>query len=176
MLCRIYRRLKHRKHTSVNNTSLNLFYEQDCNSLSLAEALQKHYGLNPQFTVWNDYKSNIAQKLVKAHDISHIIFGCDTTLLGEMRVQLWAKFGVQKFGLKESFAYAKDKESRVLLKNPVGYWLMLVFFVKHFEEIFKIRRQCQLMQKKWAYFDEDSYMASTVQDIRVQFNIHVLSD
>lgn len=152
------------------------FYTLTAEDLTLAEALRRHYALNPQFTVWSNYKSSVAQKLVKAHDISHIVFGCDTSLLGEMRVQLWANFAVQKFGFAESLTYAKDKESRVLLKNPVGYWLMLVFFVKHVEEIFKVRRQSKLMQKKWVYFDEEKYMKMTVLAIRKQFGIVVLSD
>ncbi len=158
----------------LNNTAVDLFYSQTVDDLPLAEALRRHYVLNPQFTVWSDYKSEVAQKLVKAHDISHIIFGCDTGLLGEMRVQLWAKFGVQQFGLKDSFAYARDKESRVLLKNPVGYWAMLVFFSKHFEEIRKVRSQSKLMKKKWIYFNEEAYMAMTVRDIRTQFGIDFL--
>ena len=159
----------------MNNPEIDLFYTKTANDLPLAEALQRHYVLNPQFTVWSDYKSDVAQKLVKAHDISHIVFGCDTGLLGEMRVQLWAKFGVQKFGLRESFAYAKDKESRALLRNPVGYWSMLVFFLKHFAEIPKVRSQSKLMRKKWIYFDEDAHMAMRVHDIRAQFGIVVLS-
>lgn len=158
----------------MNNTSTDFFYIQTVNDLPLAEALRRHYVFNPQFTVWSEYTSEIAQKLVKAHDISHIVFGCDTGLLGEMRVQLWAKFGVQKFGLKESLVYAKDKQARVLLKNPVGYWAMLLFFLKHFDEVGKVRTQSKIMLKKWAYFEEDAYMAMTVSEIRRQFGIAVM--
>jgi hypothetical protein len=161
--------------TAMNNTSTDLFYIQTVNDLPLAEALRRHYVFNPQFTVWSEYTSEIAQKLVKAHDISHIVFGCDTGLLGEMRVQLWAKFGVQKFGLKESLVYAKDKEARVLLKNPVGYWAMFVFFLKHFDEVCKVRLHSKIMPKKWVYFEEDAYMAMTVREIRKQFHIRVIA-
>jgi hypothetical protein len=157
----------------MNNTSTDLFYIQTVNDLPLAEALRRHYVFNPQFTVWSHYKSEIAQKLVKAHDISHIVFGCDTGLLGEMRVQLWAKFGVQKFGWKESLVYARDKEARVLLKNPVGYWAMFLFFIKHFDEVNKVRLHSKIMKKKWIYFEEDAYMAMAVRDIRKEFRIRV---
>ena len=150
------------------------FYTTELEVLTLEDGLSKHYLLNPQFTHWNDYKSDNAKKLVKAHDISHLVFGCDTSLLGEMRVQLWAKFAVQKFSFKETLAYARDKEAKVLLKNPVGYLAMFMFFLKHVSEINKVRRQSQMMTAKWVYFDEDAYMKLPVGDIRKGFGIVVI--
>jgi hypothetical protein len=158
----------------MNQIQADDFYSE-INDLTLADALKLHYAQNPQFTVWNEYKSERAKKLVKAHDITHIIFGCDTTLLGEMRVQLWSKFGVKSFGLMESFRYAQDKEARVLLKNPVGYRKMLIFFLKHLGEIRKVRAQAKKMSRKWVYFDEDIYMTSKIGDIRKRFHIVILS-
>jgi hypothetical protein len=150
------------------------FYSYKIDHLTLAQALAIHYALNPQFTVWNHYTSLRAQKLVKAHDITHIVFGCDTSLLGEMRVQLWSKFAVQSFGWQETLRYAQDKEAKVLLKNPVGYLAMFRFFVKHLSEIGKVRAQAQRMDKKWIYFEEEAYMSLTVGEIRRQFNIVLL--
>jgi hypothetical protein len=158
----------------VNPSNLKNFYLREVAQMTLAEALQEHYQLNPQFTIWNNYKSEIAQKLVKAHDLSHIIFGCDTSLLGEMRVQLWAKFGVQKFALLESLNYARNKEAKVLLKNPVGYWAMFLFFIKHFDEVGKVRTQSKKMHGKWIYFQEEFHMAQTVSEIRKEFGIEAL--
>ena len=142
--------------------------------MTLQDGLRKHYLLNPRFTPWDDYKGENAKKLVKAHDISHLVFGCDTSLLGEMLVQLWAKFAVQKFSFKESLTYARDKEAKVLLKNPVGYLAMFVFFVKHFSEIARVRRQAKLMPAKWIYFNEDAYLMMSVGDIRKRFGIIVI--
>ena len=150
------------------------FYVTELESMTLEEGFRKHYLLNPQFTVWSEYKSDNAKKLVRAHDVSHLVFGCDTSLLGEMRVQLWAKFGVQKFKFMESLTYARDKEARVLLKNPVGYLAMAKFFLKNFEEIGKVRRRSRLMSEKWVYFDEDRYMTTTVGSIRKRFGISVI--
>ncbi len=152
------------------------FYLNGVENMTLAAALDQHYVLNPQFTIWSDYKSDIAKKLVRAHDLSHILFGCDTSLLGEMRVQLWAKYGVRKFGFKESLRYAKDKEAKVLLKNPVGYWAMFVFFITHFGEVGKVRARSKVMSKKWLYFEEDTYIQKTVGQIRKDFGIRILSD
>ncbi len=155
----------------LNQEQLAAFYLKTIEALPLREALREHYVLNPQFTVWSDYTSPIAQKLVKAHDISHLVFGCDTSLMGEMRVQLWAHYAVKKFGIRESLKYANDKEAKVLLKNPVGYWAMFVFFVKNFNQLKKVRSQAKRMNKPWVYFEESSYLEMNIKEIRKQFGI-----
>jgi hypothetical protein len=159
------------KSVFLNPKQLEVFYLKTIEALPLSEALHQHYVLNPQFTVWSDYTSPIAQKLVKAHDISHLVFGCDTSLMGEMRVQIWAHYAVKKFGIRESLKYANDKEAKVLLKNPVGYWAMFVFFIKNFNQIKKVRSQAKRMNKPWVYFEESSYMEMNIKEIRKQFGI-----
>jgi hypothetical protein len=158
----------------MNHVQADDFYSEKINDLTLADALLLHYAHNPQFTMWSDYKSERAKQLVKAHDITHIIFVCDTSLPGEIRVQLWSKFGVKSFGFRESFRYAKDKEARVLLKNLVGYRAMFLFFLRHIEEIGKVRAQARKMSEKWVYFREEAYMNWKIGDIRKYFNILVV--
>jgi ubiquinone biosynthesis protein Coq4 len=158
----------------MENILFNDFYSEKINHLSLSHALDLHYKLNPHFTHWDKYISPIAKKLVKAHDITHIIFGCDTNLLGELRVQLWTKFGVKSFGWRETLMYARDKESKVLIKNPIGFYAMFKFFLKNINSIWLVRRQAKLFSKKWEYFQEDKYMTRTIGDIRQEFNIQLL--
>jgi ubiquinone biosynthesis protein Coq4 len=155
--------------------SLKNFYTEKINNLTLVEVLEIYYSINPQFTPWHKYNSEIAKKLVKAHDITHIVFGCDTTLLGEMRVQLWTKFGVKSFSWKETLNYARDKESRVLIMNPIGYYAMFIFFIKHLSEVWKVKQQTKLLYKKWEYFEEDKYMAKTIGEIRKEYNIQIVA-
>jgi hypothetical protein len=155
----------------MNHISYDALYSSTANHLTLQEALDIHYALNPQFTQWYKYNSEVAQKLVKAHDISHLVFGCDTGLLGEMRVQLWAKFAVQRFGWRDTLKYARDKESKVLLKNPVGYRRMLIFFIQNFAQVKLVRYQAAKMVKKWRYFEEESYLDITLGEIRSAYGI-----
>ena len=150
------------------------FYTTEVEAMTLEEGLRKHYLLNPQFTPWRDYTSENAKRLIKAHDVSHLVFGCDTSLLGEMRVQLWAKFAVQKLSFKETLAYARDKEARVLLKNPAGYWAMFMFSIKHFGEFRRVHKRSLNMFGPWVFFNEDAYMAMPVGAIRKQFGIVVI--
>jgi hypothetical protein len=155
----------------MNYISYDELYSNAADHLTLQEALDIHYVLNPQFTNWYKYNSEVAQKLVRSHDLSHLVFGCDTGLLGEMRVQLWAKFAVQPFGWLDTLKYARDKESKVLLKNPVGYRRMLIFFIQNFAQVKLVKNQAAKMVKKWRYFEEDSYLAVPLGDIRSAYGI-----
>ena len=144
------------------------FYSLKINDLTLAQALTIHYEINPQFTPWYDLKNLTVQKMVKSHDISHIIYGCGTTLSGEMQVQFWNNFGstVPK-NFKDFISAMKDKENRELL-TPPG---LVHFFLTNLPEILRVRKLAKLMSKKWVFFDEERYMNTTIGDIRQEFNI-----
>lgn len=146
-------------------------YSSEADHLTLASALDLHYQFNPQFTRWNLYISSEAKDLVKAHDISHVLFGCDTGLLGELQVQIWSKFAIAPLALKDKIRYARDKESRVLLRNPIGYRKMAVFFFRNFEQVKLIKARCLKMSKKWTYLDGDDYFSVSLGEIRSSFGI-----
>jgi ubiquinone biosynthesis protein Coq4 len=156
-------------------TTYENFYTDAINDLTLSEALELHYQLNPQFTPYNEYKTHYAYNIIKAHDITHVIFGCDTTMLGEVRVQVWANSAVVfEAPFKEKFAYFMDKDARSLL-TPTG---MIKFVSTHFGQILAINKsvkaQSKLMTKKWEYFKEDNFMDMTIGQIRGEFGIKIL--
>ena len=148
------------------------FYTEQINNLTLTEAFKIHYEINPQFMPWYNCNTKILQKMVKSHDISHIIYGCNTSLLGEMQVQFWNQFGSH---VPATWADIKDaflnKKTRQLL-TPTG---LIPFFFAHISEIFRVRKQVKLMFKKWLYFNEEKYMNTTIGEIRKKYNIQILN-
>jgi hypothetical protein len=153
---------------------MNEFYVTGNTNLSLTKALDEHYLRNPQFTRWHEYKTNTAQKLVRAHDIVHIVFGCDTSLLGEMRVQIWTKYATPTLTVRQKIEFLKNKESRVLLKNPVGYFAMMTFFVDNLKEFKKVKNNSKFLTKSWIYFDTETYENRTIGEIRNEFGIEII--
>lgn len=99
----------------MNDITYNTFYSSAINDISLTKALDIHYEKNPNFRKWNEYKSELMQKTMKAHDIAHVVFGCDTTLSGEFRVELFSFFGVN-LTFEE---YRKWLQIAKLTKNPL---------------------------------------------------------
>ncbi len=155
----------------MTNLTFAEFYSTKIDHLTLAECLDIHYYLNPHFTKWHKYHSPLARRIIKAHDITHIIFACDTSLLGELQVQSWSSFGVKK-NLLEAPKYLKDKEATSLL-NPVGFSNLVWFILTHLDEVFKVWQQSRKLSKKWVYFDEDRYMATKIGNIRAEYNIMI---
>jgi hypothetical protein len=155
----------------LNSLSYAELYTSKADQLTLGNALELHYQFNPQFTRWDLYRSSEAKDLIKAHDISHVIFGCNTGLLGELQVQIWSKFAIAPLSLTDKIRYGRDKESRVLLKNPIGYRKMIVFFIRNFGEVKRIRARCSAMRKKWPYLNGEEYFSTKLGEIRSDFGI-----
>jgi hypothetical protein len=154
------------------------FYTHKIDDLTLGEALKMHYQLNPQFTPWQNYPQGIEQETMKSHDICHVIFGCDTGLLGEFRVELWSAFGTNLGAI----GYQKIASNKKVLKEPleivrkIGYFKVFRLMLTHFIEVFRIPYLSRKMKKKWPCFEEEPYMLQTVGQIRKEFGIQILKN
>lgn len=141
--------------------------------MDLESALARHYELNPQFTPWYGYPAGIEQEAMKAHDICHIIFGCDTSLLGEFRVELWSAFGTNL----GTIGYSKIASNKKVLKEPleivrkIGYFKVLWLMLTHIFEVIRIPYLSRKMKKKWVCFSEEQYLKKTIGEIREEFGV-----
>jgi ubiquinone biosynthesis protein Coq4 len=159
----------------MQELNFNNFYSDQINHLTLQEALELHYKLNPQFTHWSKYSSKEAQYLIKNHDISHVIFGCDTSYGGEYQVQTWVKYAC-KLNIPATsffkFIFNKDLIQIVLPPQLIKYSLG---HLKEFSEYKKqIKNQAGQICKKWQYGDEETQMLKTVGQIRQEYNIVIV--
>jgi ubiquinone biosynthesis protein Coq4 len=156
-------------------TQLSTFYTTTINNLTLTKALDEHYKINPQFTPWYKYQNNQASRMIKAHDITHLIFGCDTSYSGEYAVQTWAKYRVKiKIPFWEMYKYLFNKDMIQLILPPK----LIQYSWTHRSEFAqlkkKIKTQTNLMTKKWEYFQEEHYMNKTISEIREEYGIKIL--
>jgi len=152
------------------------FYSERINHLLLPEALEIHYGLNPQFTKWPDYESKVQQDTMKSHDLAHIVFGCSTTLKGEMSVELWTLFA-NDLGFKKYMEIAQNseinKEPFEIIKN-IGYLKVLWVFTTNLWQIPYIFYLSTRMTKRWSFLNEEKYMQKTIGELRKELNIRLL--
>ena len=156
--------------------SFQNFYTASINHLTLAEALELHYKLNLQFTKWFDYEDELLQKTMKSHDVCHIVFGCNTALLGEFRVELFTAFGTNLSGSE----YRKLVSNPKVLGEPldiakrIGYLKVLKLMLFNSFELVRIPYLCSKMNRKWPVFSEDEFMNQTVGEIRENFGFRLI--
>jgi ubiquinone biosynthesis protein Coq4 len=154
---------------------LTNFYTTTVNELTLAKALDEHYKINPQFTPWYKFEAKEARDLIKSHDISHLIFGCDTSYIGEYMVQTWNGSGANlNIPKSEGLKYLMNKDLRQLVL-PTS---LFSFAITHIMDFIKVRKliktQASLMTKKWEYFQEEPFMDKTIAEIRSEYGIVIL--
>lgn len=157
------------------NISFRDFYSTKINRLTLQEALDLHYRLNPQFTHWSKFDTKTAQYMIRNHDISHVLFACDTTYPGEYCVQTWVKYGC-KLNIKPTqifdYLFSKDLIQIVLPPKLIQYFLT---HMKDFSILKKlVKNQANQMTKKWQYGSEKNYIIKTIGEIRKEFNIKIV--
>jgi ubiquinone biosynthesis protein Coq4 len=159
----------------IETTALHTFYSQTVKNLTLETAMIEHYKINPQFTPWDKFTAPEARNLIKAHDISHLIFGCTTSYMGEYMVQTWNGFGANlNINPLSAYKYLFNKDLRQLVL-PTS---LFQYAITHIGEFIKVRglikKQAKLMTKKWEYFKEEAYMQKTIAEIRAEYNIQIL--
>ena len=87
------------------------FLKQD-SVQTLKEGLGELYANNPEV-----HKSSIAKgKSFQDHDLTHVIFGCDTSIWGELDLKAWILFGTD-ISMQEQRNHANDEEVQKLTKE-----------------------------------------------------------
>ena len=74
--------------------------------ITLREALKKFNSINAEYFSSRDISPE-ALEFFRRHDIAHVIFDCNTTLLGEGKVKLWTVFGTTLGFWKHMRAYSE---------------------------------------------------------------------
>ena len=151
------------------------FLKQDC-SLTLREGLQELYLNNPDVAETSNRKG----KIFRDHDLTHVIFGCDTSINGEIALKPWILFGTT-ISLRELKDYAADedvqrlnKEGEALLGGTLvaTVKMMFIFLPQFFTTwLFRVRR----MHQKWPHSSISPDMFDTkISDLRRAYGIEVL--
>ncbi|MDG2046761.1 MAG: hypothetical protein P8J79_06045 [Halioglobus sp.] len=151
------------------------FLKQQC-TLTLREGLQELYLNNPEVAATSNHKG----KTFQDHDLTHVIFGCDTSISGEIALKPWILFGTT-ISLRELKDYAADedvqrlnKEGETLLGGPLLASLKAVFiFLPQFFTtwLFRVRK----MHQKWPHSSVTADMFDTkIAVLRSAYGIKVL--
>ena len=97
-----------------NRTKIAKFQDQDC-MLTLREALAEFYEINSHLFSVPEPKTKWTELLVH-HDVSHVFFGVNTSILDETAGDYWTLFATD-LSFKEYLMYANTPEGKKLIKD-----------------------------------------------------------
>ncbi|OUR65918.1 hypothetical protein A9Q79_02765 [Methylophaga sp. 42_25_T18] len=153
-----------------NRTKVAQFQEQDC-KLTLREALAEFYSVNSHLfsvpepdTVWTE--------LLVHHDVGHVFFGVNTSILDEAAGDYWTLFGTD-MSFKEYLAYAKSPEGKKLIEN-IGFVNIVKSLILGLPLLYKTCIQARKMNRKWKTRGYEQYMDTPLVEIRKEFNLEIL--
>ncbi len=142
------------------------------NTITLLEGLEIFQERNRKYFSTKTF-SKQGEEFLRCHDIAHVVFGCDTSIIGEGLVKIWTTFGttlsfwevtrgykeVQAFELARKFSLAHVAKNifRLLFKIP-----KVIFYSKK-------------MSKPWPFDNYSDYLKIPLSEIRKEFNINIVT-
>lgn len=148
------------------------FLKQGC-AATLREGLNELYRHAPDVAEVSERKG----KSFRDHDLTHVIFGCDTSLEGEILLKPWILFGTT-ITVDELKAYQADPEVQRLNQEGLEmmggrlktYSLALVYYFPLFFWIWL--RRVRKMSAKWPHSEVSEAMLDTpLEQLRQHYGI-----
>lgn len=107
-----------------------------------------------------------------AHDMAHVLFGCDISLCGEGAVKIWTLFGTT-LGLRGHIrAYRKAQTFDLSLRFTFGHIVRHILPLLFSVPLLIIR--ARQMNEPWPWSNYNAYLDRPIAEIREEFGIRVL--
>ena len=146
------------------------FQEQDC-SLTLREAVEEFYSINFHCFSRPDPKTPWTDLLVY-HDVGHVFFGVNISVLDEAAGDYWTLFGTD-MTFKEYLEYAKTPDAKKLI-NQMGPKLILKSLIYSLPSFFRIFIRSKQMKEKWKLHEYEKYADVPLNELRRSYNLKIL--
>lgn len=140
-------------------------------NITLREAIEEFNSRNSQY--FSDREvSPEAQDFFRRHDVAHVVFDCNTSILGEGKVKVWTIFGTTLGFWKHLKGYSEASAFSLFKQYSWGHLFNNVFklIVAAPRTISRARR----MKKPWPWSSYESYLDVPLAEIREEFKIRPL--
>lgn len=157
-------------------TALLAQYERRDSEQTLRQGLEEYYALNPQITQPDSQPTEFAE-ILRAHDVGHVIFGCDTGMYDELKILplFWwtteCTFDVY-LGMKDSPAV--DVMYADMIQEKGQLWLLtavLRVLPRLLPELAVIWRKTRNWDKRLPFLEYHTLLDRRLDLIRSEYNI-----
>lgn len=141
-------------------------------NITLKQGLEKFYKEHDSHLIHN--KEGIPSDVkifFKSHDIAHVLFDCDISLFGEGSVKVWTIFGTTLGFWKHISAYKKANAFELSRNFSRAHVISNIFKLLIAIPVLIIKSKN--MHKPWPWTEFETYLDTSISDIRKEFNILV---
>ena len=146
-------------------------YEDPETPQSLREGLSEYYASDPTLLAPSNVPGEIAIEL-RAHDASHVVFGCDTSVRGEVVLARWSLLGAEG-AFRIYLRGLRSKETRFLFADFFRKVRPLMLLAATFDGARAIIRSFS-MRRRWPTLDWERHADRPLAEIRREFGIRVV--
>jgi hypothetical protein len=147
---------------------------------TLKEGLEEYYAMNPNVT---DPRKEIPEcgKILLAHDVSHVVYGCDTNMYDELKI-LPLTFWTSDFKFKDYINTRKDPKIKpvidimydnLIAKHGILWLYSSIFLVLPLliPELIVIWFKTRGDRQYFPFFDYDRWFDLSLLEIRQEFSL-----
>ncbi len=151
-------------------------YANKNSNQTVQQGLEEYYKINAYLTNHATQPDDFG-KILLAHDVAHIIYGCDTDMYDELKLlplSWWTSECTFKEYLKMRKNPAVDVMYEDLIKRHGTIWLYLSIFAvlpKLLPELISIWFKTRNLQNKVPFLEFEPLLNRSLLDIRQEFGI-----
>lgn len=151
-------------------------YTDKNSTQTLGQGLEEYYAANPDFTHPSQLPPDFA-KILLAHDVSHVVFGCDTDMYDELKLlplTFWASDYKFRDYLRDRKNPAVDVMYDDLVKRHGLLWLYSSIFLvlpRLLPELIVMWFKTRGLRKYYPFFEYKSQLDRPLLDIRQEFSL-----
>ena len=161
---------------SKSTDLMDLRYQQQACELTLREGVAEYqrYLRDIQRKAMVDREGS---RLILEHDVTHVIFGMDTSLEQEAGLDTWLLFGCQ-FKWRYLRGYSQLPEIKALYQALIaegGWRLFLTLYWKCLGLKWRVFRRTRQMREKWPFQFPEAWLDRPISELRARHGISILS-
>ncbi len=144
---------------------------KDETAITLREGLKLYLEKNAAVFTDKDISPE-AREFLRCHDVAHVVFGCDTSIVGEGILKIFTIFGTTLGFWKHVTGYSDAGAFSLFRQYSVGHVLKNV--LRLFLYMPRAMVRAWRMKRRWPWDAHEQYLDRTINEIRLEFNIRVL--
>ncbi len=113
-----------------------------------------------------------AARFFRAHDICHVVFGCDTSVPQEAMADTWSVFGTS-LGFGTYLDYLRLPQANNIFRQ-VGYGRTAWETLRVSPRLVQVMIRARQMTRPWPFWDNNQYLDVPLKKIREEFNIRLV--